>query len=110
MEDAIALSVGLVFRDKIEPGPQPGNWRVQLATAAKNKGVCAKSVRMVTTGDPTQFVHHVNPGAVVRPYEAVVDLGDLGAPQGLLAIGQSRHLGGGLLYPTDIPDEMLVKS
>jgi CRISPR-associated protein Csb2 len=110
MEDAIALSVGLVFRDQMELGPQPGNWRVQLATAAKNKGVRAKSVRMVTTGDPTRFVHHVNPGVVVRPYEAVVDLGHLGAPQGLLAIGQSRHLGGGLLYPTDIPDERLVKS
>jgi len=110
MEDAIALSVGLVFRDQMELGPQPGNWRVQLAAAAKNKGVRAKSVRMVTTGNLTRFVHHVNPGVVVRPYEAIVDLGDLGAPQGLLAIGQSRHLGGGLLYPTDIPDEMLVKS
>jgi len=110
IEDAIALSVGLVFRDQMKPGLQPGNWRVQLAEAAKNKGVSAKNVRMVTTGDPTRFVHHVNPGVVVRPYEAVVDLGDLGAPQGLLAIGQSRHLGGGLLYPIDILDERLVKS
>jgi CRISPR-associated protein Csb2 len=110
MGDAIALSVGLVFRDQLEVDSQAANWRVQLATAAKNKGVRAKRVRMVTTGDPTRFVHHVNPGVVVRPYEAVVDLGDLGAPQGLLAIGQSRHLGGGLLYPTDIPDEGLVNS
>jgi CRISPR-associated protein Csb2 len=110
LEDAIALSVGLVFRDQLGADSRVGNWRVQLATAAKNKGVRAKSVRMVTTGDPTRFVHHVNPGVVVRPYEAVVDLGDLGAPQGLLAIGQSRHLGGGLLYPTDIPDEGLVSS
>jgi len=110
MEDAIALSVGLVFRDQFEVDSRVRNWRVKLATAAKKKGVRAKSVRMVTSGDPTRFVHHVNPGVVVRPYEAVVDLGHLGAPQGLLAIGQSRHLGGGLLYPTDIPDGRLVKS
>jgi len=110
IEDAIALSVALVFRDQMKLGPQPENWRVQLARAAKNKGVRAENIRIIAAGDPTRFVHHVNPGVVVRPYEAIIDLGDLGTPQGLLAIGQSRHLGGGLLYPIDIQDERLAKS
>ena len=103
MEDAIALSVGLVWRDSLETGGRGPRWQVGLAAAAKARGVRAEQVRMVTHGDPTRFVHRVNPGAVVRPYQAVLDLGTLGSLQGLVAIGQARHLGGGLLYPIDVP-------
>jgi len=110
MEDAIALSLGLVWRERFEPGERGPRWQVGLATAAKAQGVRVEQVRMVTRGDPTRFVHRVNPGAVVRPYEAIVDLGELAAPQALLAIGQARHLGGGLLYPIDLPDGALVRS
>jgi CRISPR-associated protein Csb2 len=102
MEDAIALSVGLVWRDHLETGERGLRWQIGLATEAKAKGVRAEQVRMVTQGDPTRFVHRVNPGAVVRPYQAVLDLGTLGSTQGLVAIGQARHLGGGLLYPIDV--------
>lgn len=110
MEDAIALSLGLVWREQLETGERGPRWQVGLAAAAKARGVRAEQVRMVTRGDPTRFVHRVNPGAVVRPYEAIVDLGDLGAPQALIAIGQARHLGGGLLYPIDLPEGALVRS
>lgn len=110
MEDAIALSVGLVWRDRLETGERGPRWQVGLAAAAKARGVRADEVRMVTRGDPTRFVHRVNPGAVIRPYEAIVDLGELAASQALIAIGQARHLGGGLLYPVDLPDCELVQS
>jgi CRISPR-associated protein Csb2 len=41
---------------------------------------------------------------VVRPYTSYLSLGDLAGPGTVQAIGQSRHLGGGLLVPFDIAD------
>jgi CRISPR-associated protein Csb2 len=48
-------------------------------------------------------VHKVHPDTVVQPYRAVLDLGDLAGPRTITAVGQSRHLGGGLLVPRDLP-------
>jgi CRISPR-associated protein Csb2 len=102
MADAVALSIGLVWRDSlIEPG-HGVSWQVALANKVKEHGVSVNRLSMVTDGDLTRFVHRVNPGVVVRPYRALLNLGQLAHPQALVAIGQSRHLGGGLLYPIDI--------
>lgn len=103
MDDAIAFSVGLLWRDSLTANRQDSSWRSLLVEEAKARGVRATHVRLVTREDPTRFVHRVQPGTVVRPYEAEIDLGRLGSEQGLVAIGQSRHLGGGLLYPIDLP-------
>ncbi|MFT3876111.1 MAG: type I-U CRISPR-associated protein Csb2 [Propioniciclava sp.] len=53
------------------------------------------------TPRPARFVHRTNRSMPVMPYVARLDLGDLVPPQAVLAIGQSRHLGGGLLVPVD---------
>ena len=58
-------------------------------------------VRRSTVDD---YVHRLNPDAVARPYTATLHLGGLGSPTGALAIGQCRHLGGGLLVPDDHPE------
>lgn len=50
------------------------------------------------------YVHHVHRHAVVRPYRALLGLGDLGGAGTVIAIGQSRHLGGGLLTPVDVAE------
>lgn len=104
MQDAIALSVGLVFRDALDVDVRAPRWQVALASAAHERGASAEYVRMLTSGDPTCYVHRVNPGSVVRPYRAVLDLGELSSPQALIAIGQSRHLGAGLLCPIDVAE------
>ena len=49
------------------------------------------------------YVHRVAEGSVVQPYRAVVDLGRLTGDRTIVAIGQTRHLGGGLLIPYDVP-------
>ncbi len=102
MADAVALSVGLVWRDVLASPGRGAGWQVELAGEAKRRGVVVEGLRMVTDGDLTRFVHRVNPGVVVRPYRALIDLGTLTSPQALVAIGQSRHLGGGLLRPVDV--------
>ena len=50
----------------------------------------------------------VNADAVVRPYTACLSLGSLAGPRTIAAIGQSRHLGGGLLIPFDVPEGTAV--
>jgi CRISPR-associated protein Csb2 len=44
---------------------------------------------------------------VIQPYRAVLNLGDLTGPRTIAAIGQSRHLGGGLLVPRDLPSDLV---
>ena len=99
MADGIALSIGLVWRDQLLDNHGP-RWQVTLAEAARRHGVSVEHLWMVRR-DPSPYVHRVNPGTLVRPYCAIVDLGDLAGPQAPVAIGQSRHLGGGFLYPLD---------
>jgi CRISPR-associated protein Csb2 len=41
---------------------------------------------------------------VAQPYRATLGLGTLSDDTTLLAIGQSRHLGGGLLVPVNVPE------
>jgi CRISPR-associated protein Csb2 len=50
-----------------------------------------------------RYVHRTAEGTVIQPYRATVRLGGLAGQQTVVAIGQSRHLGGGLLVPLDLP-------
>ncbi|MFT3887622.1 MAG: type I-U CRISPR-associated protein Csb2 [Arachnia sp.] len=53
------------------------------------------------TPRPARFVHRTNRSMPIMPYVARLALGDLLPSQAVIAIGQSRHLGGGLLVPVD---------
>lgn len=53
------------------------------------------------TPRPARFVHRTNRLMPVMPYVARLDLGNLVPSRAVIAIGQSRHLGGGLLVPVD---------
>jgi hemolysin D len=46
----------------------------------------------------------VSQDAIVQPYRAELTLGGLAGDRTLVAVGQSRHLGGGLLVPCDRPE------
>jgi CRISPR-associated protein Csb2 len=67
-------------------------------------GVAVVSARPLRTIEVGRYAHRVNEHAVVRPYAACLWLGDLATPTTVAAIGQSRHLGGGLLVPYDVPE------
>lgn len=105
---AALLSLGFVWKDL--PGKLP---RVRgrgdayyrgLAAAAAEAGATVVHARAVRTSQVSRYVHKVNAHAVVRPYTAFLSLGSLAGQQTVLAIGQSRHLGGGLLVPFDVPE------
>jgi CRISPR-associated protein Csb2 len=103
---AALLSIGFVWKDHLPAkvsGRGPAYYR-GLATAISEAGVAIMHARAIRTSDVDKYVHKVNEHAVVRPYTAFLSLGSLTGPGTIQAIGQSRHLGGGLLLPFDVPE------
>ncbi|WP_246345237.1 type I-G CRISPR-associated protein Csb2 [Conexibacter arvalis] len=103
LEDAVVCSIGYAMRGVLEDaGVAWGtgwSFRAELVERLRGDfkvGVVARRVQ----GDASRFVHRVRDGELVVAAHAAVALGLL-APQagGFLAIGRSRHLGGGLLVP-----------
>lgn len=102
---AALLSLGFVWKDQLDLPAGRGNERhPNIAAAVADRGAAIVHVSALRTVDVSRYVHRVNTHAVVRPYRAVVWLGALTGPGTILAIGQSRHLGGGLLVPLDVPE------
>ncbi len=95
---AIALSVGLVWRDDLDEPGRGMRWMARLAHRAEERGVTTHRIQAIRSNQ-ARFVHRVHPRAVVAPYNATLSLGDLATGRELIAIGQARHLGGGLLIP-----------
>jgi CRISPR-associated protein Csb2 len=107
LADAAALSVALVWRHEFSaPGRGDARYRA-LAEAASGRGVRVESAVRVMDGDVGRYVHKVHPDTVIQPYRAVLSLGNLAGPRTIAAIGQSRHLGGGLLVPVDLPSDIV---
>ena len=63
------------------------------------------SVRRVQR-DAKNYVHRMNPEALRVVYRAVLDMDEVMEPGQIVALGQSRHLGGGLLVPFDVDNEV----
>ncbi len=73
----------------------------RLVDGVNAAGAAVVQIRPLRVTDTDRYVHRTNESTVVRPYTALLSLGDLGGDRSLQAIGQSRHLGGGLLTPQD---------
>jgi CRISPR-associated protein Csb2 len=104
---AALLSLGFVWKDAGRLGRVHGRGADRdrrLVDAVNAAGVAVVGCRPLFTSAVQDFVHHVHPHAVVRPYQAVLALGGLTHDRTLQALGQSRHLGGGLLVPVDVPE------
>ncbi len=87
-------------------GPGAGSgWYLRLACAARDRGAAVLDARKLVGQGLDRYVHRIADGTVVQPYRAVLALGSLAGDRTIVAIGQSRHLGGGLLVPLDVPLE-----
>lgn len=103
---AALLSLGFVWRGSVQLPDPPGRaaQRHRALVAAVNAGAAVVlDAAPLRTSRAHDYVHRVNEHAVVRPYRACLVLGSFGGNRMLQAIGQSRHLGGGLLGPIDVP-------
>lgn len=103
-EDAIRLAVAFVWRDQFGAHGGPAARRnVDLAAGAAARGVRAPSARRDVALNPPDFAHRVAETQTITCVSGQLSLGDLASARQLVAIGQSRHLGGGLLWPVDLP-------
>jgi len=106
--DAARLSVGLVWRDAIAPPRTSSRWFEQIAARTAEVGVEVHDVRLWHKSDAARWVHKTPKELLVQPYRATLSLGTLATDRTIVAIGQSRHLGGGLLVPVDSPADTLA--
>lgn len=104
---AALLSLGFVWQGSAHLPAVPGRGLARdqaLVTAVNAAGAAVLSVEPLRTSAVGDYVHRVHPDAVVRPYRVSLTVGALGGDRTVQAIGQSRHLGGGLLVPVDVPE------
>lgn len=105
---AALLSIGFVWKDLRDRLPKVSGhgdaYYRSLAAAVSSAGVAVVHARAVRSSDVGRYMHKVNADAVVRPYTAYLSMGSLAGPRTIAAIGQSRHLGGGLLLPFDVAE------
>lgn len=105
--DAACLSLAYVFRDRINPDLPPKPSRHQLVAAVKDK-VTVVGARKLADSAASRYAHKTPTGLVVEPYTALLELSSLLPDTACVAVGQSRHLGGGFLVPVDLPSTAWV--
>ncbi len=106
--DAALLSLAFAWKDTwTDRLPRTrnrgGRYYQDLADAVRATGADVIAVQPLRTSQVGRYAHKVNEHAVVRPYRAVLRLTGVAGDRVVQAIGQSRHLGGGLLVPRDVP-------
>ena len=106
--DAALLSLAFAWKDTWtvrlpRARSRGGRYYQDLADAVRATGADVIAVQPLRTSEVDRYAHKVNEHAVVRPYQAVLRLTGVAGDRVVQAIGQSGHLGGGLLVPRDIP-------
>lgn len=103
LADAALLSIGYLLRDRFPAYGGPDRLS-RLTASVRESGAQVHGARLIPDSRLERFVHKVGDGVVVQPYTAFVDFGELLPETTLVSLGQSRHLGGGLLLPVDMPE------
>ncbi len=105
LDDALCCSVGYAMRGVLERhGVKWGaGWafRQRLVNTLRDDfGVSTRAVRRKESA--SRFLHRAPEGALIVAVEATVELGDLDMEgRGFIALGRARHLGGGMMRPTE---------
>lgn len=99
--DSALLSAGFVWRDRFSTeGSRQARYRL-LRDQVEQQGMQVLATHPVTR-NARNYAHHTHASVPVQPYHAVIDLGALSNTQAAVMLGQSRHLGSGLLKPIDV--------
>lgn len=105
IDDVLRVAVGNVYRNHPRlTVPGRGDDRlIRLSSAVDELGVRIGAAHRSYPLRPNRYVHHMNPGAAVIAVQGLIHLGAIRSDRSFVALGQSRHLGGGLLVPFDLP-------
>lgn len=102
LEDAALLAVGHLLRERLDRITHGDRYRA-IVEQVRAWGVEVHGVRRIADSRVERYAHKTPEGVVAQPYTATFDLDDVMGERALFALGQSRHLGGGLMYPVDYP-------
>lgn len=102
LDDAVLLALAYVCRDQLRPSSGNDRYR-KLVHQVREAGARVITARHLPDSRSEDYVHRMTKGVPVRPLHALVDPGDLLPDRAIFALGQSRHLGGGLMVPVDVP-------
>lgn len=108
LADTVRVSLGYVWRDELNPQGNGARRQLELSNLVANQGVVIAGERLLHPARPENYSYHMNKGSFFTAATAMVNLGNLGSERAAVAIGQTRHLGGGLLVPVDIPCSSFV--
>lgn len=103
LADAAALSAAYVFREQLALEHNGPDRHVGAVRAVLAAGFAIHELHAIRDSQLDRYAHKTPAGVTVQPYTGLVELGTLAPAGALLALGQSRHLGGGLLFPEDLP-------
>ncbi|WEV66815.1 type I-U CRISPR-associated protein Csb2 [Bifidobacterium sp. ESL0769] len=105
----IALAVGHVWRDAFQPdsfsSKEEEYWGFVNAVLAADSPVRVSKAWTVARTQMGDYAHRTDSSVPLLGAMASLDL-DLKTEREVAAIGQSRHLGGGLLVPVDYPERL----
>lgn len=100
---AALMSLALVVRDRFDMPARRAEWYAALVSGVLNEGAAVLDAHKIHVPRVHRFVHRVSPEMAIQPYHAVLRTGRVVSDRTIMAIGQTRHLGGGLLVPLDLP-------
>lgn len=101
LADAGLLSIAHVWRENFATSAKGPARYVELRNKVWAAGARVFHARPVTR-EVRNYVHRTNKSLTVQPWQGLVHLADLQPTTAVTALGQSRHLGGGLLVPFDV--------
>ncbi|OHR23863.1 hypothetical protein HMPREF2787_10560 [Corynebacterium sp. HMSC061H03] len=101
LRDAGLLSVAFTFKDDLEFSGRHETLYLNARDTAHQLG-CRILKAKTVAGKPRDYAHTMPKSVSIQPWSGIVDLGGLHPETGMVAIGQSRHMGGGLLVPHDV--------
>lgn len=104
LSDSGLLSLGYVFRDNISPQGTGEAKYISIRNQVSALGATVSDAHTVPVR-ARNFVHRTHKSVPVQPYTATFSLGQLANERPAIMVGQSRHLGGGLLVPFDVEKE-----
>lgn len=128
VRDGMALSIAHVWRDRFAGqqddavgdgtlavpsgvGKDAKYWRLAGRVTGADSGVHIYDAHTETRTPMTDYVHKTQPGNLLMGMTALLsfDESQWAVERSAMAIGQSRHLGGGFLIPVDVATQLIDK-
>lgn len=99
--DTGLLSLGYIWRNRFSSKKRGQHKYVDIRDQVTAAGAAVHAAHSLPVR-ASDYVHRIPEHVVAQPYTAVFDLHGLSDDRTAVMVGQSRHLGGGLLAPFDI--------